>query len=125
MIRPRGWFLRSCRITGTPVATVTTMPRRTMGFMGGAVPGRRAGLGEHFPAWAHLPGENHAPPLSTSKAAPHLGPMRSPARSPGVLTCEGDAAMKTPGPDHPITIEAARNRWRARFAGHVIAARTA
>lgn len=29
--------------------------------------------------------------------------------------------MKTPGPDHPITIEPARNRWRARFAGHVIA----
>ncbi|HEX4713162.1 DUF427 domain-containing protein [Phenylobacterium sp.] len=29
--------------------------------------------------------------------------------------------MKTPGPDHPITIEAAKNRWRARFAGHVIA----
>lgn len=29
--------------------------------------------------------------------------------------------MKTPGPDHPITIELARNRWRARFAGHVIA----
>ncbi len=29
--------------------------------------------------------------------------------------------MKTPGPDHPITIEAANNRWRARFAGHVIA----
>ena len=29
--------------------------------------------------------------------------------------------MKTPGPDHPITIEAARNRWRARYAGHVIA----
>ena len=29
--------------------------------------------------------------------------------------------MKHPGPDHPITIEAAKNRWRARFAGHVIA----
>jgi len=29
--------------------------------------------------------------------------------------------MKTPGPDHPITIEPARNRWRAQFAGHVIA----
>jgi uncharacterized protein (DUF427 family) len=29
--------------------------------------------------------------------------------------------MKTPGPDHPITIEPAANRWRARFAGHVIA----
>jgi uncharacterized protein (DUF427 family) len=29
--------------------------------------------------------------------------------------------MKTPGPDHPITIEAAKNRWRAFFAGHVIA----
>jgi uncharacterized protein (DUF427 family) len=29
--------------------------------------------------------------------------------------------MKTPGPDHPITIEPAKNRWRAFFAGHVIA----
>ncbi|ACG76951.1 conserved hypothetical protein [Phenylobacterium zucineum HLK1] len=29
--------------------------------------------------------------------------------------------MLTPGPDHPITVEPARNRWRARFAGHVIA----
>jgi len=29
--------------------------------------------------------------------------------------------MMTPGPDHPITLEAAANRWRARFAGHVIA----
>jgi len=29
--------------------------------------------------------------------------------------------MKTPGPDHPITIEPAANRWRALFAGHVIA----
>jgi uncharacterized protein (DUF427 family) len=29
--------------------------------------------------------------------------------------------MKTPGPDHPITIEPAAKRWRARFAGHVIA----
>ncbi|HEX3365815.1 DUF427 domain-containing protein [Phenylobacterium sp.] len=29
--------------------------------------------------------------------------------------------MKTPGPDHPITIQPAANRWRARFAGHVIA----
>ncbi|MFL5295027.1 MAG: DUF427 domain-containing protein [Phenylobacterium sp.] len=29
--------------------------------------------------------------------------------------------MKTPGPDHPITLEPARNRWRAYFAGHVIA----
>ena len=29
--------------------------------------------------------------------------------------------MKTPGPDHPITVEPAKNRWRARFAGHVIA----
>jgi uncharacterized protein (DUF427 family) len=29
--------------------------------------------------------------------------------------------MKTPGPDHPITIEPAKNRWRARYAGHVIA----
>ena len=29
--------------------------------------------------------------------------------------------MKTPGPDHPITLEPAANRWRARFAGEVIA----
>ena len=29
--------------------------------------------------------------------------------------------MKTPGPDHPITIEPAPQRWRARYAGHVIA----
>jgi len=29
--------------------------------------------------------------------------------------------MKTPGPDHPITLEPAANRWRAKFAGHVIA----
>lgn len=29
--------------------------------------------------------------------------------------------MKTPGPDHPITIEPAAERWRARFKGHVIA----
>ena len=29
--------------------------------------------------------------------------------------------MLTPGPDHPITIEPALNRWRAQFAGHVIA----
>lgn len=29
--------------------------------------------------------------------------------------------MKIPGPDHPITIKAAATRWRARFAGHVIA----
>ena len=29
--------------------------------------------------------------------------------------------MKIPGPDHPITITPAANRWRARFAGHVIA----
>ncbi|MBS0360116.1 MAG: DUF427 domain-containing protein [Proteobacteria bacterium] len=29
--------------------------------------------------------------------------------------------MKTPGPDHPITLTPATNRWRARFAGHVIA----
>uniref|UniRef100_UPI00281198DA DUF427 domain-containing protein n=1 Tax=Phenylobacterium sp. TaxID=1871053 RepID=UPI00281198DA len=27
----------------------------------------------------------------------------------------------TPGPDHPITIEPAKRRWRAFFAGHVIA----
>jgi uncharacterized protein (DUF427 family) len=30
-------------------------------------------------------------------------------------------AMKIPGPDHPITITPAAQRWRARFAGHVIA----
>jgi uncharacterized protein (DUF427 family) len=29
--------------------------------------------------------------------------------------------VKTPGPDHPITIEPARNRWRVRFEGQVIA----
>ena len=29
--------------------------------------------------------------------------------------------MKTPGPDHPISIQPATTRWRARFAGHVIA----
>ena len=29
--------------------------------------------------------------------------------------------MKTPGPDHPITITPAATRWRAKFAGHVIA----
>lgn len=29
--------------------------------------------------------------------------------------------MKTPGPDHPIVLEPAARRWRARFAGHVIA----
>ena len=29
--------------------------------------------------------------------------------------------MKTPGPDHPISIAPAATRWRARFAGHVIA----
>lgn len=29
--------------------------------------------------------------------------------------------MLTPGPDHPITIEPAKKRWRAFFAGHVIA----
>jgi uncharacterized protein (DUF427 family) len=29
--------------------------------------------------------------------------------------------MKTPGPDHPITISAANRRWRARYANHVIA----
>ena len=29
--------------------------------------------------------------------------------------------MKLPGPDHPITITPAAKRWRARFAGHVIA----
>ena len=29
--------------------------------------------------------------------------------------------MMTPGPDHPITIAPAGKRWRARFAGHVIA----
>jgi uncharacterized protein (DUF427 family) len=29
--------------------------------------------------------------------------------------------MLQPGPDHPITIEPAARRWRAFFAGHVIA----
>lgn len=29
--------------------------------------------------------------------------------------------MKTPGPDHPITLTPAPRRWRAAFAGHVIA----
>jgi uncharacterized protein (DUF427 family) len=29
--------------------------------------------------------------------------------------------VKTPGPDHPITIEPAANRWRAKFAGQLIA----
>mgnify|MGYP003577544545 CR=1 FL=1 len=29
--------------------------------------------------------------------------------------------MLTPGPDHPITTEPARRRWRVKFAGHVIA----
>ena len=29
--------------------------------------------------------------------------------------------MLTPGPDHPIRIEPATNRWRALFEGHVIA----
>jgi uncharacterized protein (DUF427 family) len=29
--------------------------------------------------------------------------------------------MKLPGPDHPITLERAPTRWRAQYAGHVIA----
>jgi uncharacterized protein (DUF427 family) len=29
--------------------------------------------------------------------------------------------MLKPGPDHPINIESAKTRWRAFFAGHVIA----
>lgn len=29
--------------------------------------------------------------------------------------------MKIPGPDHPITLAPAKTRWRAVFAGHVIA----
>lgn len=29
--------------------------------------------------------------------------------------------MKLPGPDHPITVEPAKTRWRVRYAGHVIA----
>jgi uncharacterized protein (DUF427 family) len=29
--------------------------------------------------------------------------------------------MKIPGPDHPITVTPATTRWRARYAGHVIA----
>jgi len=29
--------------------------------------------------------------------------------------------MKTPGPDHPITLTPALHRWRATYSGHVIA----
>ncbi|MEO8114335.1 MAG: DUF427 domain-containing protein [Phenylobacterium sp.] len=29
--------------------------------------------------------------------------------------------MLTPGPDHPITVEPAKRRWRAIYSGHVIA----
>jgi uncharacterized protein (DUF427 family) len=29
--------------------------------------------------------------------------------------------MKTPGPDHPITLTHATRRWRAMYSGHVIA----
>jgi uncharacterized protein (DUF427 family) len=29
--------------------------------------------------------------------------------------------MKTPGPDHPITLEPAASRWRVRVGGHVVA----
>ena len=29
--------------------------------------------------------------------------------------------MKVPGPDHPITLERARRRWRVSFAGQTIA----
>jgi uncharacterized protein (DUF427 family) len=29
--------------------------------------------------------------------------------------------MRTPGPDHPIAIEPAKQRWRAYFNGHVVA----
>ncbi|HEY8574164.1 DUF427 domain-containing protein [Phenylobacterium sp.] len=29
--------------------------------------------------------------------------------------------MLTPGPDHPISVEPAKRRWRAMFNGHVIA----
>jgi uncharacterized protein (DUF427 family) len=29
--------------------------------------------------------------------------------------------MKLPGPDHPITLTPAPQRWRAKYAGHVIA----
>jgi uncharacterized protein (DUF427 family) len=29
--------------------------------------------------------------------------------------------MKTPGPDHPITLTPATRRWQARYSGHVIA----
>ena len=29
--------------------------------------------------------------------------------------------MKLPGPDHPITLTPAARRWRAKYAGHVIA----
>jgi uncharacterized protein (DUF427 family) len=31
------------------------------------------------------------------------------------------AEMKTPGPDHPITLEAAKGRLQAAYSGHVIA----
>ena len=36
-------------------------------------------------------------------------------------TTSTNTAMKTPGPDHPITLEPAAGRWRATFAGQVIA----
>src|SRR4051812_18969275 len=29
--------------------------------------------------------------------------------------------MKTPGPDHPITVQPAPTRWRALFHGHLLA----
>jgi uncharacterized protein (DUF427 family) len=34
---------------------------------------------------------------------------------------QGVAAMKLPGPDHPIAIAPAKTRWRAKFGDHVIA----
>src|SRR5687767_1875136 len=34
---------------------------------------------------------------------------------------EDPVIMLTPGPDHPIDIEPAKQRWRALFNGHVIA----
>jgi uncharacterized protein (DUF427 family) len=39
----------------------------------------------------------------------------------GVAKRNEAAAMKTPGPDHPITVAANPNRVRVRFAGRVVA----
>src|SRR4051812_10641306 len=49
------------------------------------------------------------------------GGRGSPQAGFGVPSVRRSTAMQTPGPDHPITIEPAKNRWRAYFAGHVIA----